>query len=119
MKNLTVVSVDSSSITFSNGMRLFSDHEQDCCEHHYLSLSDLSLKDFEGLTFDLSNGSFFERIENYGIALRPTNGYPVRIPGYGYNNGYYSDALTLVITNTNGCGVFKEYDITHCQVVTD
>jgi len=115
MENLKVVKIDSDSLEFDNGMILLSDHDQDCCEHHYLSLSDLTLDDFKGLEFDLSNDDFFERIEDYGIALKPKNGHPVRIPGYGSNNGYYSSNLALIITNTDGRGVFKQYDITECQ----
>jgi hypothetical protein len=115
MENLKVIKVSSDSLEFDNGMILSSDHEQNCCESHFLSLKDLTLDDFKGLKFDLSNDDFFERIENYGIALKPKNGHPVRIPGYGYNNGYYSDNLALTISNTNGIDIFKKYDITNCQ----
>jgi len=115
MKNLKVVQVDSDSLEFNNGMSLHSDHNQDCCESHYLSLKDLTLADFEGLEFDLSNDDFFERINGYGIALKPKNGHSVKIPGYASNNGYYSANLDLIITNTNGRGTFKRYDISECQ----
>ena len=115
MKNLKVVKIDSDSLEFDNGIVLYSDHQTECCESHYLSLSDLTLDDFEGLEFDLTNDDFFERIPDYGIALRPINGHPVRIPGYGDNNGYYSSNLDLILTNTDGRGVFKEYNITECQ----
>ena len=63
----------------------------------------------------MENDDFFERIPDYGIALRPINGHPVRIPGYRDNNGYYSSNLDLILTNTDGRGVFKEYNITECQ----
>ena len=115
MKNLKVVKIKSDSLEFDNGIVLYSDHQTECCESHYLSLSDLTLDDFEGLEFDLTNDDFFERIPDYGIALRPINGHPVRIPGYGDNNGYYSSNLDLILTNTDGRGVFKEYNITECQ----
>jgi len=115
MKTLKVVEVNSESLKFDNGMVLFSDHQQDCCENHYLSLVDLTIDDFDGLEFDLSNDDFFERIDDFGIALKPTNGHPVRIPGYGSNNGYYSSNLDLVISNTDGQGIYKSYDITECQ----
>lgn len=117
MKNLKVINLDSNMdiITFDNGVKLYSSHDQDCCESHYLSMSDLTISDFEGLEFDLTNDDFFERIEGYGIALKPLNGFPVRIPGYGSNNGYYSSNLDLIITNTNGNGIYKEYNISECQ----
>lgn len=113
MNNLTVTKIDSDLIIFNNGMVLTSDHRQDCCESHYLSLSDLKIEDFEGLIFDLTNDNFFERIPDYGIALKPVNGFPVRIPGYGYNNGYYSDQLDLILEMGNT--VIRRYDITECQ----
>lgn len=119
MEKLKVVRIEPDSMQFDNGMILHSDHEQSCCENHYLSLSDLTLDDFEDLEFDLSNDDFFERVEGYGIALKPKNGHPVRIPGYGSNNGYYSSNLALVITNIDGRGVFKQYDITECQFIDD
>jgi len=115
MKNLKVVKVDSDSVEFDNGVKLYSNHDQDCCENHYLSMDDLTIDDFEGLEFDLSNDNFFERIEDYGIALKPINGHPVRIPGYGSNNGYYSSNLDLIITNPDGRTTYKEYNISECQ----
>lgn len=113
MKNLKVVKIDSDSLEFDNGVKLYSNHDQDCCEHHYLSLSDLTLADFEGLEFDLTNDDFFERIAGYGIALKPISGFPVRIPGYGSNNGYYSPNLELVITNDKD--FIRTFNIIECQ----
>jgi len=113
MKNLKVVKIDSQYLEFDNGVQLFSDHRQDCCESHYLSFSDLTLADFDGLEFDLTNDNFFNRIEGYGIELVPISGFSVKIPGYGSNNGYYSSDLTLVITNN--IGFRKTFDITECQ----
>lgn len=122
MNKLKVVKVDSDLdfgsdyLEFNNGVILTSDHDRDCCESHYLSLGDLTLDDFDGLEFDLSSDMFFERIENYGIALIPLFGHPVSIPGYGSNNGYYDDQLDLVLVD-NGRVIWK-FDITDCQVVT-
>ena len=114
MKNLEVINIDSDSLEFDNRVILYSYHESDCCESHYLSLSDLTLKDFEGLEFDLTDDNFFERIEGYGIALKPIKGYPVRIPGYGSNNGYYSSNLNLVL---RGKDFERIYNIDDCQVI--
>jgi hypothetical protein len=115
MENLKVVEINSGQIIFENGVKLYSNHEQDCCENHYLSMSDLTIADFVGLEFDLTKDEFFERIEDYGIALKPLNGFPVRIPGYGSNNGYYSSNLELILTNTDGKGIYKEFNISECQ----
>lgn len=110
-----VTHVDEDSIRFNDGSILSSDHLQDCCESHYLSFSDLELSDFDGLLFDISNNSFFERVPGYGIALLPKNGHPVRVPGYGSNNGYYSSNLTLVLIKDNI--IIMSDDITECQVI--
>ncbi len=114
MNNLKVVKVTSNEIEFENGVKLHSEHRRDCCENHYLSFNDLTLNDFEGLTFNLSDDSFFKRVPDYGIELIPTNGHPVRIPGYGYNNGYYSSNLDLVI---KGSDFEKTFDVSDCQVI--
>jgi hypothetical protein len=108
-----VVKVDSDSLTFDNGVTLYSNHDRNCCESHWLCFNDLSLEDFEGLEFDLSNDNFFERIKGYGIAIKPIFGHPVRVPGYGENNGYYSSDLELIVSD--GKGFEKTFDISECQ----
>ena len=115
MNKTKVKKINPTSIEFSDGTYLESDHDQDCCESHYLSLKDLSLEDFEGLEFDLTKDDFFERIDGYGIALKPIKGFPVRIPGYGSNNGYYSTNLKLILSGYRS----KEFDITECQDISD
>lgn len=119
MKKLRVVKIDkeASVITFDNGSFLSSNHDRECCEYHELWLGDITLDDFDGLLFDISNETLFTRIENYGIALNPINGFPIRIPGYGYNNGYYSDKLDLIIYNSDE-SQYRRYDITECQVIS-
>lgn len=107
-----VSKVTSDSIEFDNGTTLYSDHDQDCCEHHYLDFSNLKLEDFKGMEFDLE-GDFFEKVEDFGIRLIPLNGHPVAVPGYGSNNGYYSSDLALVLDGREG--FHREFDITECQ----
>jgi len=115
MDKVKVTKIARDSLTFNNGVRLYSNHDSDCWERHYLSLEDLSMQDFDGLEFDISGEDFFERLDGYGIALKPINGHPVRIPGYGYNNGYYSEQLDLILTN--GKGFQKVFDVSECQVI--
>lgn len=115
MKNIKVIKVDAESIEFENGTKLYSDHQQDCCESHYLSFGDVTIDDFKGLEFDLTGEDFFKRIEDYGIELIPVVGYSIKIPGYGYNNGYYSSKLDLVLTDDKD---FKRvFNISDCQVI--
>ena len=116
MEKLIVVKLQSESIEFSDGTILTSNHDSDCCENHYLSMEDLSLSDFNGLEFDLSNDKFFNRIDGYGIELVPLSGFSVKIPGYGYNNGFYSSNLDLVVKRKNKV---TTYDISECQDITD
>ena len=116
MDKVKVIKVDSNSIEFENGIVLSSDHQQDCCETHYLSCSDLTIDDFDGLEFDLTNDNFFKRIKKYGIELIPIKGYSVKIPGYGFNNGYYSSDLELTLSN--GGDFQKSYDISKCQKIS-
>jgi hypothetical protein len=112
-----VIKVDN-VITFDNGFILYSEHEQDCCESHELTLDDLSLKDFEGLEFDLDNPNFFTKLPDYGIQLNPIKGLCVRIPAHGYNNGYYGTNIDLIISNKEN-NIYKTFDITECQEITD
>jgi len=115
-----VVVVNNYGIIFDNGLELLSYHSQDCCEFHELYFHDLrlyfhdlSLADFDGLEFDLSTDAFFKRVDGYGIELLPIHGHPVRVAGHGYNNGYYSSQLDLILTN--GKDFTKTFDITECQ----
>jgi hypothetical protein len=118
MKKSKVVKIESEQILFDNGIKLSSNHNQDCCESRYLQFEHLTLSDFDGLEFDLTGDDFFKRIEGYGIELIPIKGFSVRVPGYASNNGYYSDNLDLVLTDANG-KLIREYDITECQKYED
>lgn len=112
-----VVKVNQDSIEFEGGIMLSSNHDQDCCESHYLDFEHIKLEDFEGFEFDLSGDNFFNRIEDYGIELMPIKGHSVKVPGYGYNNGYYSSNLSLILEQ-NGKNI-KTYDVSECQVIKD
>lgn len=113
MKTVKVVKITEQYIQFDDGAMLYSNHDQECCESHYLSFQHLTLGDFEGLEFDISGDDFFEKIPGYGIALLPIYGHPVRIPGYSYNNGFYSNVLELHLFHKDRCT--KIYCITECQ----
>lgn len=107
-----VVKITTDEIIFDNGFSISWDHDQDCCESHYLDFESINLSDFKGLNFNLSNNNkFFEKVEGYGIRLLPVNGHPVSIPGYGKNNGYYSSDLKVVLKMV--------FDISECQRIID
>ena len=107
-----IKSITEDTIKFDNGYELSFYHEQDCCENHYLDFTHIEPSDYEGLEFDLSGDNFFERLPGFGIALLPTNNYPLRIPGYADNNGYYNSELRLELQTPDKRVI---YDITDCQ----
>lgn len=111
-----VIYVDKDVVRFDDKSELSSDHDQDCCENHYLDFSNHTLADFAGLEFDLSSDGFFEKVDGYGIRLVPVEGHPISVPGYGYNNGYYSANLTLLLERP---GSVQKFDITECQEIND
>lgn len=117
LKGEIVVAIETEGLRFSNGYYLYSDHQQDCCEHHYLDFSDFKLTDFRTgtgthLHFDLE-GDFVEKVEGFGIRLLPVYGHPIPVPGYGSNNGYYSHNLKLVLEKDGK--IVTVFDITKCQ----
>ena len=102
-------------IVFENGWQLTSYHDQECCEEHYLDFASIELDEVKDLDFDLENPEkIIEKVEGYGIRLKPKNGYPVAIPGYAINNGYYSSDLTLYLYDEKG-NVRFSLDISDCQ----
>jgi hypothetical protein len=113
-----VINVDQYGLTFDDGTKLSSTHSQDCCESHSLTFDDLTLNDFETLEFDLSNDNFFKKVPEYGIELIPITGYSVKIPGHGYNNGYYGTNIDLVLTDKDE-HIIKTYDVSECQIIKE
>ena len=59
---MKVINVKFHTIYFEDGTEITSNHEQDCCESHYLSFGDLTLEDFDGLEFDITDDKFFEQV---------------------------------------------------------
>ena len=117
MEKLRVIKIGAESIEFNGGVVLQSNHDGDCCERHYLSFEHITLLDFKDLVFDLSCDDFFKRITGYGIELIPIKGHSIKVPGYGFNNGYYGTNIDLQILK-NG-KLIKSYDVTECQTITD
>lgn len=123
MKKLTIKSVTDESIIFNDGSYLQSSHEQDCCEHHYLDFSNEDVKSLKELEFpvdenDHLDASCISEIEDYGIEIKPLNNHPLRIPGYGYNNGYYSSNLLLEYRSKKHELLFS-LDVSDCQIIDD
>jgi hypothetical protein len=115
MNKIKVIKIEVDGIRFNDGSLLYSYHDQDCCENHYLDFEHLDISDFDGLEFDLTNDNFFNRIEDYGIELIPIKGHSVKIAGYGDNNGYYGSNIDLIICDSNRKQI-KSFDVSECQV---
>lgn len=113
-----IARLENELITFDDGSTLESHHDRDCCEHHELDPTGIDLKEVEDLEFDLTRPleELIERVEGYGIRLISSNNFPLSIPAYGYNNGYYSDQLELILTVN---GKKQILDITECQSYKD
>ncbi len=94
-------------VLFDNGTRMFSEHESECCEHHWAEFSQLNLYNLNPKTGDvisITDLDFPERIEDNiqliegeGFNLVASDGSKYFVPCYGENNGYYSTNLELVI----------------------
>jgi len=132
-KKFKVVAIDTKHITFeminsSKKMNIFSSskmvhfkkrivltssHPQEYNEKHYLCFEDLKLKFFEKLEFTLE-AHFFDRVPGYGIFLKPINGHPIPVPGYGYNNGQ-SKLLNLKLKREDTGEELIKFNITECQ----
>ena len=114
MNNYTkLTKITEEALFFDNGVSLSSDHYQECCETHYLWFNDLTMDDFKNLEFDLTSDNLITKIIDYGIELNPVAGFPVKIPGYGNNNGYYSTDLKVILSNNKGWK--RCFDISECQ----
>lgn len=96
--------IDDDGIEFADGTTIIDDHEQDCCESVYADWG--YLKDEVAIGESLNIGAF-EKVADKGFRI---GGYFV--PCYDYQNGYYSNNLTLTFTFPNG-NVVRE-DITEC-----
>ena len=83
-----------------------------------MDFADLEIIDFYDLEFDLTSDDFFNRIEDYGIELKPIKGHVVRVPGYGSNNGYYGSNIDLIIADAKGKTI-KSFDVSECQLWND
>jgi len=113
-----IVNISHDTIVFDDGHSLYAYHDRDCCEDHWLQFDYVDIADVEGLEFDLNpDGSFFERVDGYGIRLMSTNGHAVSIPGYGSNNGYYSSNITLVLVRPDDTSL--KWEVSECQQEED
>lgn len=104
-KKIDLVTVETESVTLTFGaddkITFSTYHDQDCCEHVY--------GDFSGIKYhsdELTGKSVVEieikAVADMGFLLCVKYGYDsyikIFVPCYNYQNGYYSSALTLKVT---------------------
>lgn len=113
-----IVKLSPETIVFDDESIIYSVHEQDCCESHYIDPTGLNLSEIMDLEFDLSKPleTLIERVEGYGIRLKPVNNFPLSIPAYGINNGYYGTNIKLILQTKDK---YEIIDITECQEISD
>jgi hypothetical protein len=111
-----IVKIHKNYLEFDTGHTLHSFHEQDCCEIHYVDFDYMKLEDVQDLVFDISSSNFIEPVAKYGVRLAPTNNFPVSVPGYGENNGYYSTHLALILRDAEGKEIWN-LNISECQSI--
>lgn len=121
---MKIKTIEEERIVFDDNSRLYSYHETNCCESHYLDfnmLKNYNVSPKTGRTldiyqqeFDFSNGVNFKRVEGMGILLFDVEGNSYLINGYGYNNGYYSDEIILIYEKDKE---EHRYDVSECQTI--
>lgn len=121
---MKIKTIEEERIIFDDNSRLYSYHETNCCESHYLDfnmLKNYNVSPKTGRTldiyqqeFDFSNGVNFKRVEGMGILLFDVEGNSYLINGYGYNNGYYSDEIILIYEKDKEK---HQYDVSECQTI--
>ena len=86
---------DYSWIELTNGKQIRAQHSQDCCEHVY---ADFKAIDDLAYDYEFTEPLIFEAVEGYGFRFG-NEGKMVSVPCYDYQNGYYSDRLTIEYDN--------------------
>lgn len=124
---MKITNIDDESLIFDDRSMLFTVHEQDCCESHYLDFSVMKMYNINKYgrplniyeqEFDFSEGVPFKKVEDIGIILFDTDENRYLICGYGYNNGYYGTAIDLRYCDEDGNIIYR-YDVTECQEIQE
>lgn len=105
-----------------------SSHEQDCCESHFLDF-DFKKEEMESIIKAMEKQHINNIVESVAVCTDEQwivmryrfQGWeiiPLFIPWRGYNNGYYSNELTLHVTHPATWKV-DTFDITENQYPSD
>jgi len=89
-----IESIKNDEIILKNAIKIYSHHEQDCCEHVYANIN--YIKD-EINYIKPFNCMIIEIVEGSGIRLKFGNNHALFVPCYDIQNGYYSSNLELIV----------------------
>lgn len=91
------------TIYFSSGYELFLERDA------YWNIEHISNRFFKKTLFDLESCDFFEKVDGYGIRLKPVNDYSISIPCYTEEGGDYTTNFKLILNRI--VGVFDVNEI--------
>lgn len=97
---MKIVKIDeiSNEVKFDNGICMYSDYKQDCCEKNYIDFSQLKVGDeFEGN--DIEDLIKVITIKKDGVIIRDKDCIPKWLQSRSEQSGYYSNIVELVITD--------------------
>ena len=83
-------------VEFDNGLKLYSEHSQDCCEHNYLDFEQLHI----GREFPNMDATAFVKaikIKEDGFIVKDSVKVPAWVQARSDQNGYYSSGVDLVV----------------------
>lgn len=84
--------VTDEAITFTNGKKITTHHEQDCCEHVY---ADFTAIDLISRDYTFTEPLVFDEVMDYGFRFGNV-GKMVSIPCYNSQNGCYNSSLDVL-----------------------
>lgn len=92
------------TVVFDDGTVVAYEHDQECCEVNWADFSVLGIAShfrdlvFSSLHIDPIDGAGFNMVPLDGDGI-PISGATVFIPCYSDQNGYYSDDITITVSN--------------------
>ena len=89
---MKIIGITEDYIEFDNGNRITYSHDQDCCEQNYADFSQLD--DIATIT-DFDENLHFEFVNKFGFRFGNLPNKMFFVPCYSFQNGYYSDEITI------------------------
>lgn len=84
-------------LEFDNGLKVYGEHHQDCCENNYLDFEQLQVGDeFEDVESPVEFLAII-KIKEDGFSIKDKTGVPKWVQARSEQNGYYSSSIDLVV----------------------